>query len=902
MKLRIKAELIIPFIIIGIVALFGFTRFFSMFDGLTYNAFLGSKEQIAERPELILVDVDDRAVEMAGSWPMRRSIFGRALLVMRELGARTAVFDIEYVDASQRGINADYLDTELPRIFNHEFESLQSNTRALIEALSQGYIPPEDAQEYLPDLRADAQNRKETLLKSIEGVVIDNDEYLGRAAAFFQDSFFTINMFNIPTPVLPEDEELAFLIETSIPLEGITVVDDSRIPRRNSMNPTIYPVLSRAAGAGFPNVIIDSDGIRRRINLIYKFQDRYYGQLAFRPLLDYLGNPEITIYKDKIVLSAVKDPRGSLGETVTIPLAPDGTMLINWLHTPYVESFTHLPFGELMLHDQLFTLLIRNLDARRDWGYLQAHQGQTPLGDFLNYWHSLILEMESAPDQLDAQGVYEIREQFLAEVASLLQPETRRALESSIEEVYAAGNLPEEDYQVLRQDIPQWFEATAEVLRDLNASRQRLTEYLDGAFAIIGHTATATTDIGVNPFHGEYMNVGTHASIANTILNNRFLDQTPDWVGLLIAALICIPYGIVASNLDSKKILILGIILLTILVVALLVFFILTGIYPDSARVILAFFLTFITTSIVKFFSTEREKSFLRKAFSHYLSTDVIKEIVSNPERLKLGGDKKVLTAIFTDVRGFSTISEKLDPVDLVKLLNRYLGAMSDIILDMNGTIDKYEGDAIISFFGAPIDIPDHADRACLSAVRMKRLEQQLNQEFQAQGMSPDHLLTRIGINTGEMVVGNMGTEKKMDYTIMGNHVNLAARLEGVNKLYGTWILTSEATKTACTSDLVFRKLDRVRVVGIKEPVRLYEVVEERDHLDGQLSEILPAYHRAFDLFEAKDWEAARKGFAQILSKAPEDGPSKLYLERCEKFISSPPKADWDGVFNMTTK
>ncbi len=271
-------------------------------------------------------------------------------------------------------------------------------------------------------------------------------------------------------------------------------------------------------------------------------------------------------------------------------------------------------------------------------------------------------------------------------------------------------------------------------------------------------------------------------------------------------------------NMDPLPSILIGIAFVILVLVAGTVLFVTTGIYAKVLTPTLAVFFTFLTLAFIKFLKTAKEKSYIRNAFGHYLSTDVINELLTNPDKLKLGGEKKYMTAMFTDVKGFSTISEQLDPSDLVKLLNEYLSAMSDVILEMKGTIDKYEGDAIISFFGAPIELPDHALRACKAAIQMKKIETELNKKFIESKMAPTPLLTRIGINTGDMVVGNMGTARKMDYTIMGNSVNLAARLEGVNKQYGTWILTSEYTMNNADSELTIRKLDRVRVVGIQTP------------------------------------------------------------------------------------
>ncbi|TFG58828.1 MAG: adenylate/guanylate cyclase domain-containing protein, partial [Spirochaetales bacterium] len=255
-----------------------------------------------------------------------------------------------------------------------------------------------------------------------------------------------------------------------------------------------------------------------------------------------------------------------------------------------------------------------------------------------------------------------------------------------------------------------------------------------------------------------------------------------------------------------------------------------------------------------------------------------------------------------TDVKGFSTISEALDPSDLVKLLNRYLTTMSDIILAQKGTIDKYEGDAIIAFFGAPLELPDHTARACQSAIFMKRAERELNKVLMEEQATPTPLMTRIGINTGEMVVGNMGTAQKMDYTIMGNAVNLAARLEGVNKQYGTWLLISEAVYDNGGKDFVTRRLDRVRVVGIHQPVRLYELYETPGQVSSEEKEMIDSFHKGQELFEAKDWSGAERFFEKALTLVPDDGPSTTFLKRCQEYKLKAPPEGWDGVFNLTSK
>jgi adenylate cyclase len=228
---------------------------------------------------------------------------------------------------------------------------------------------------------------------------------------------------------------------------------------------------------------------------------------------------------------------------------------------------------------------------------------------------------------------------------------------------------------------------------------------------------------------------------------------------------------------------------------------------------------------------------------------------------------------------------------------------MSDVIMDRGGTIDKYEGDAIISFFGAPIALDNHAEQAALAALQMKKLEALLNNRFIKQGLSPAPLTTRIGINTGPMIVGNLGTVRRMNYTVMGHNVNLAARLEGINKSYGTSICVSEETKDALDEErFLLRRMDRVRAVGMDRPVRLYELVGLYEESTAPLREALTIFEKGLDQFEAREWERARDHFSTVLRIFPDDGPATLFRRRCEKFLETPPRETWDGVLSLAEK
>lgn len=287
-----------------------------------------------------------------------------------------------------------------------------------------------------------------------------------------------------------------------------------------------------------------------------------------------------------------------------------------------------------------------------------------------------------------------------------------------------------------------------------------------------------------------------------------------------------------------------------------------------------------------------RQKAFIKQAFRHYLSGDVIEKIIRDPKHLQLGGEKRELTIMFTDLAGFSTFSEKLGPVELTTLLNEYLTEMTDIIMEEGGTLDKYEGDAIIAFWNAPLAQSDHAVRACRAALRCQRRLAELRDSFQQRTGAV--LRMRVGLNTGDVVVGNMGSRKRFNYTILGDAANLAARLEGANKAFGTETMVSASTWRQAGSEFRGRKLADLRVVGRKTAVEVFE-------LTGFAADPAPADWETFAaglaLFRRGDFAQAKAVFDQL----PDDPAGRSYAQRCTHLAAHPPES-WDGVWGLTEK
>ncbi len=297
-----------------------------------------------------------------------------------------------------------------------------------------------------------------------------------------------------------------------------------------------------------------------------------------------------------------------------------------------------------------------------------------------------------------------------------------------------------------------------------------------------------------------------------------------------------------------------------------------------------------------------REKRFIRGAFGKYVSPEVVAQIAESPAALRLGGQKRPLTILFSDLAGFTTLSERLDAEELVTLLNEYLTEMTDIVMEEEGTLDKYIGDAIMAFWNAPKEQPDHADRALRCAIKMQRKMAELNRRWaKDQG---EELVVRIGVNTGAAVVGNVGGQNRFDYSAIGDPVNLAARLEPANKSYDTLVMASEFTlKGAAPAEYYLRELDLLAVKGKLEPVRVYEILEmQGGDLTREQQESLSHYNTGLAAYQRRDWELAARYFQAALDSNPQDGPAGVYLERARDCIANPPPADWDFVVRRQVK
>lgn len=395
--------------------------------------------------------------------------------------------------------------------------------------------------------------------------------------------------------------------------------------------------------------------------------------------------------------------------------------------------------------------------------------------------------------------------------------------------------------------------------------------------------------------------VETHANALQTIIDKNFIIEIGFWQNLLLLILLAAIVYLLTNYLPTLWAVICSAVLILLYFTIGVFLFNNNNLIIEITTPTILIVLSFGGHTIYQYILSQEERRMIKGAFSHYVPEKVVAQILEDPDKLTLGGEQCEVSVLFSDVAGFTSISEKLTPAELVHLLNEYLTDMTDIVLKNNGIIDKYEGDAIMAEFGVPVHYNNHPYMACKTALEMQKRLKHLRRKWQKE--NKPLLTARIGINTGEVIVGNMGSRDVFDYTVMGDHVNLGSRLEGANKFYGTNIMISEYTYNYVKDKFYTRPLDLILVKGKKQPIKVYELIAfKEDELVDNYLQMLKFYDQGIKAYQTRQWDEAIQNFEYCIKLVPKDVPSDEYRRRCIDYKFNEPPADWNGVTVMKAK
>jgi class 3 adenylate cyclase/CHASE2 domain-containing sensor protein len=701
------------------------------------------------------------------------------------------------------------------------------------------------------------------------------------------------------------------------------------LPEGTGVLAPVSVLADAAKGLGVVNTALDADGKVRRSPLFWRFYGQLFPHLSLAVISDLVGVPLERIQVEPgvaVTLPGALLPGERRRRDVVIPVDEEGAALINWAVGfagrgrgtaasaspaayrgssaelfPHVSAATVLELWDVEQVLEQNYLALDDLTGGRQAELRQARTGVTREGAEARPPGEVQAEAKGPPASGWRAPAPEESETQLEKVRAELREFLSRQVAATEARIQAAAG--DEEKAELRQALEPLREHL-QVIERAEGRRRQLLDYLSpvvkGSTCIIGTTFTGGTDFHPVPFSTQLPGSAVYGHVLNMVLQGLFLKRA-SVVAAVAAILICgLLAGLASATLRASGS---GVLTLAIALAYVGVsygFFTGQRLWLDTVGPAVTPLLAFSLVTAYRQLTEERQKRWIRNVFQHYLSPEVVSEVLEQPDLLGLRGKIQEVTVFFSDLANFTPIAEQLPPEELTDLLNDYLTPMTNIIQAHGGCLDKYEGDLIMGFFGAPVKWPDHARRACFAALENQARLAELREEFRQRGRPP--LYARIGLATGPVRVGNMGSEMRFDYTVMGDYANLASRLEGTNKFYRTSILVSESTRRAAGDSICARELDLIRVKGRAEPVHVYEVLAKAGELDASWEPVLAAFAEGLRWYRERRWQEAGEEFRKALDLRPTDGPAAVLYARCREFLLQPPAADWDGVYAAPEK
>ncbi len=886
---------------------------------------------IRESDKIVLVDIDDKSIRKF-QWPMGRDTYAQALLALDRLGARQIAFDVEFKAPSRLGVDemtGAYPPDPKDRLLR--FAIGKSGKVSLAYHVdAQGAFPAE-IEPQLRGLRellaknpgADEEEIVRASGESARGIVESVREHvLTSLVAELLDRRPDAPFEEVRRAFLPEyaahrhGYELRLLqaaywhgrsmkvLEAKSTLARADPGPPPRLARSRRVTPPLYPFLEVAQGVGCANSAPDTDGVLRRSWPYLAMKDRFYPYLGLQVALRELETDDVRVETvlrpGSLEIRRVGRKDGALRETSALPLDAEGKLLVNWAGNARrkranpEEYFVHLPFLRVVeFYQKRYEVLDANV--RRTVAQLSDEERTAvdaerylKLSDQLQ--QALKGAVELAPEE--ARGIEDrmekIRTRMVGEFTAYI---------AAIEEKLPQITAPRAKERMVA-DLAKWREQVAGITAP-DALERELRSIVGGRICLIGSASTASGDLHSTPLGSATPGMDVHANVANMALTGQVLRVVPGWVnfailfatGLLVAFYVTHWQTLVSAAATAA----------TIAASGGLFWALFTGaaiLVPGAGPVVTAV-LTFAGVTAYKELLTQRSKRKLQRELEKNTSAELVNILLEHPEFLS-EPRKMTGTFFFSDVKSFTSISEKMHADVLFPFINRYLDRMTQSLKAHQAFVDKYIGDGIMALFGIPVSTPDHAKLACQAALDCQAGLRPLNAEFKLEGLP--EVKVRIGIHSGEVSAGNVGSLERSNYTVLGDNVNLSARLEGANKEYDTSIMISEATWALVAGKFVVRELDRIRVVGKRNAVTIYELLATEGQPLPVEQGFLDAYAAALALFKHRRWAESIAAFQKALELRPGDKPCQLHVERAKVFQLMPPPADWEGVFDLSSK
>jgi len=811
---------------------------------------------VSSHSSFVHIDIDDKSIEKLGRWPWPRRYIAHLVDLCAEAGAKVIMLDIVMPDEG----TIEYLPEGFAHVSRYEPKASMvgqgkpvaiDNDAILARAIIQaGNVA---MPFHAPILHKDEQ-------KNDAG---DEIPYYYQIQKLFSDNP-SLSFEDVFTQIWPEKDILEYdlerqeLLSTYLRCRSIKsftrfgLISETSVPIKPLGMPVApFPLFVEAISSiGYATPYLDDDGVARRMPLLGSYDGKLYKQLAFAALCQLMDVRDEDIDLSgpgKLVISSMN---------VQIPLDKDGMMLMSWIKD-WEKEENHIPA----------------LFAGQIWrGQLDIKENEQRLGMIENLSYQLSTVPENI-ESLDAQTQEQVK--AMREQLSLLRDR---------QEILQAN-------EGLRQHIEQ--------------TKTRLREIINGKIVLVGSTATSVPDFLISPTGSRTPGVVVHGNIINTIMQRSFIRRPSRIIEIFIMLLL----GAVISIITARfRPLISGIGVVMLIGLTVTGNFVLAFQYWHYWLAIVGplaiIVFTFTSVTFYRQVTEGKAKRLITARFKQYTSPAVVDQIVSSAHKIEdsFAGEIRPLSCFFSDLAGFTSVSERLGPQGTVAVLNIYLDRMTGVLDRYKATINKFEGDGIFAFFGAPIELPDHSRLACLAAIESQsELQKLVKDQCQIDEHFP-RLKMRIGISTGSAVVGDCGSQRRFDYTAIGDTVNLGARLESANKAFGTQVMICETTAKNAHEHLETRYLGKVRVVGKKIAVGIYELLCPAGGVESSEQHYNGLFETAVRYYQDGRFDQAMQNFQRCLALRQEDKAALLYLKTTEQLADNPPPVDFDGCIELTAK